>query len=53
MKELAEANGDEIMNRYDGSTGLRLFMIAAMGYSNDLSSIYGMMKMGPEPINML
>ena len=53
MKELAEANGDEVMNRYDSSTGLRLFMIAAMGNNNDLSSVYGMMKMGPEAINML
>ena len=42
------------MNRYDDSTGLRtMFMIAAMGDNNDLSSVYGMMKMGPEPINML
>ena len=48
MKELAEANVDEIVNGYDNLTGLRLFMLAAMGDFHDLSSIYGMMKMGPE-----
>ena len=48
MKELAGANGEEIMNGYDSVTGLRLFMVAAMGNNNDLSTIYAMMKMGPE-----
>ena len=48
MKELAEANVYEIANGYDGLTGLRLFMIAAMDNRHDLSAIYGMMKMSPE-----
>ena len=48
MKELAEANVEEIMNGYDDLTGLHLFMIAAMGENNDLSAIYGVMRMSPE-----
>ena len=49
MKELAEENVDEIMNGNDSSTGLRLFMYAAMSSSRcDLSVIYGMMRMGPD-----
>ena len=50
VKELAESNVDEVINGYDGSTGLRPFMVAAMGdagFSPDLSSIYGLMKMSP------
>ena len=53
MKELAEVNGEEIMNGHDCSTGLRLFMLAARGDNHDLSSIYGMMKMSPETNNTL
>ena len=48
-KELAELHVDEVVNRCDGLTGLRLFMLAAMendGY-RDLSSIYGLMRMSP------
>ena len=48
MKELVEENVGEIMNGYHSLTGLRLFMIAAMGDCCDLGVIYGMMKMGPE-----
>ena len=48
MKELAEMNVDEIMGGHDSLSGLRLFMVAAMGDCYDLSSIYGMMKMCPE-----
>ena len=50
MKELAEANdnADALMNGYDNLTGLRLFMVSAMGEKHDLSTIYGMMRMSPE-----
>lgn len=53
MKELAEASVDEIVNGEDSLTGLKLFMIAAMGGYNDLSAIYGMMIMSPETNNMM
>ena len=48
-KEFAESNVDEVANRYDGSTGLRLFMVAAMKNDGfcDFSSIYGLMRMSP------
>ena len=48
-KELAESNVDEVVNRCDDLTGLRLFMVAAMknGGFCDLSSIYGLMRMSP------
>ena len=49
-KELAESNVVEVVNSFDGSTGLRLFMVAAMdngaGFC-DLSSIFGLMRMSP------
>ena len=48
MKELTEANIDEMMNGRDSVTGLCLFMVAAMGDYHDLSGIYGMMRMSPE-----
>merc|ERR1712154_660602 len=48
MKEQVEANLDEIMNGHDSLTGLRLFMVAAMGDYHDLSSIYSMMRIAPE-----
>merc|ERR1712154_506477 len=48
MKEQVEANVDEIINGHDSLTGLRLFMVAAMGDYHDLSSIYSMMRMAPE-----
>ena len=53
MKELAEANVDEILNGCDTSTGLRVFMVAAMGDHHDLSGIYGMMRMSPQTRNIL
>ena len=53
MKELAEGNGDEMMNGYDSLTGLRVFMMAALGDYLDLSSIYGMMRMSPDTRNVL
>ena len=31
----------------DNMSGLRVFMLAAVGKNSDLSTIYGMMKMGP------
>ena len=40
MDELNEANGDEIMNGIDSLTGLRVFMVAAMGYNYDLNGIF-------------
>ena len=52
MKELAEENGDEMMNGCDSLTGLCIFMVAAMGDYNDLSGIYGMMRMSPETSNI-
>ena len=50
MKELAETNMDEIATGFDSLTGLRVFMVAAIGDCHDLSGIYGMMKMSPEII---
>ena len=50
MKELAETSVDEIVNGFDCLTGLRLFMVAAMGDKCDLSTIYGVMKMSPEQV---
>merc|ERR1712045_740514 len=50
MKELTESNTEEIVNGCERSLGLRAFMVAAMGEENDLSSIYGMMRMSPEMI---
>ena len=35
MKELAEADVVEVMNGYDSLTGLRLFMVAAVGKNHD------------------
>ena len=48
-KDLVESNIDQVVDGYDSSTGLRLFMIAAMGNSggSDLSSIYGLMRINP------
>ena len=49
-QELIESNVDEVVNRYDTQTGLRLFMVATKendGFSRDLSSIYGFMRMNP------
>ena len=51
MKQLAEANVDEICNGYGSSTGLRVFMVAAVGDYHDLSGIYSMMRMSPETKN--
>lgn len=53
MKELAEINAVEVTTGHDNLTGLSLFMVAAMGESCDLSSIYGMMKMSPAQIMKL
>ena len=56
MKELTcktPRNVDEVMDSYDSLTGLRLFMVAAMGDCHDLSSIYGIMKMSPQIVNIL
>ena len=49
VKELAESNIEEVDYGHDGLTGLRLFMLAALGGSCcDLNSIYGLMKLSPE-----
>ena len=53
MKELAEENPDEIMNGYDDLSGLKLFMVAAMGNYHHLDTIYGIMRMCPEQISVL
>ena len=53
MKKLiceTPTNMDEVINSYDSLTGLQLFMVAAMGNRNDLSAIYGIMKMNPQII---
>ena len=50
MSEMIGGSGDDI-HTCDSVTGLRLFMVAAMGDRNDLSSIYGIMRMGPEMLN--
>ena len=47
MKELGEDNVDEVVDGYDSLTGLRLFMVAAMGDRHDLSGIYGLIRMSP------
>ena len=48
MKELTEQNADILIDGCDGLTGLRLFMVAAMGAHYDLSAIYSMIRMSPE-----
>ena len=48
MKELAEANMNEMTNGHDKLTGLHLFMVAAMDAHHDLSAIYSMIRMMPE-----
>ena len=51
MSELAKSNANEVLDGIDDITGLRLFMLAAAGdvggWSIDLSSVYGMMRMSP------
>ena len=47
MKELVESNTEEVVYGFDNTTGLRLYMLAAMGNYSDLSTIYGMMRMNP------
>ena len=44
-------NVTEVLDSHDSLTGLRLFMVAAMGDWNDLGSIYNIMKMSPQIIN--
>lgn len=52
VKELVESNIEEVVDGCDGLTGLRLFMLAAMGSKEGgccyLNSIYGLMRMSPE-----
>lgn len=48
MKELVDSNVNEVINGHDSLTGLSLSMVAAMGDSSDLSSIYSMKRMNPE-----
>ena len=47
MRELVESNIENVANGTDYRTGLRMFMLAAMGDKNDLNTIYGTMKMSP------
>ena len=48
MKELTQERSESMVTVHDSATGLRLFMVAAMGSRNDLSSIYAMMKTSPD-----
>ena len=48
MDEEVELHLSELEDRVDDLTGLRLFMLAAMGNASDLSSVYGIMKRSPE-----
>ena len=45
--QLINSNTEEVINGTDRTTGLCLFMLAAMGDKSDLSVIYYMMKMNP------
>ena len=47
MRELINSNVEEVTNGIDNTTGLCVFMLAAMGKYSDLNVIYGLMKMGP------
>ena len=47
MSEIVESHVEEVLEGVDNITGLHLFMLAAMGNSCDLSSIYGMMRLSP------
>ena len=47
MEELVNTNVIEVLNGRDGPSGLSLFMLAALGDTCDLSSIYAMAKMNP------
>ena len=47
MRELIESNTAEVVDGVDNMSGLRVFMLAAVGKNSDLSTIYGMMKMSP------
>ena len=51
METLVEENANEVMFDCDRISNLRIFMVAAIGHCNDLSSIYGTMKMSPEILN--
>jgi hypothetical protein len=52
MKEVEDKSIDEIgnSNNKNTSTGLFPFMIAAVGESSDLSSIYGSMRQSPQNV---
>merc|ERR1712130_224335 len=45
MNELAKTSSEEVMDGHDRLTGLRLFMVAAMGKYHDLNGTYSMMRM--------
>ena len=47
MRELVESNTEEVVDGLDRMSGLRVFMLAAMGEDSDLSAVYGMMRMSP------
>ena len=47
MRELVESNTEEVMYGFDDTTGLCLFMTAAIINYSDLSTIYGMMRINP------
>lgn len=49
MGELAESVSHQVPHARDNKTGLQLFMLAAMGCDSDLTSIYGMRRMSPQP----
>ena len=48
MNVLAQREVGEVMNGYDELTGLRFFMVAAMGNHHDLNGTYGMIRTSAE-----
>lgn len=53
MEQFAEESFNEIgNNKKDSSTGLLSFMLAAAGYSSDLSSIYELMRKTPHDVTI-
>ena len=45
MRELVESNTEEVVCRFDDSTGLRPFLLVVVGNHSDLSTIYRVLKM--------
>ena len=47
MKELAGSNITEVTEGKDNVTGLKVFMVAAMGDRVDVNTIYNLVKIDP------